>query len=230
MENIEKIPTHVGFIMDGNGRWAKLRNKPRNFGHKKGADRVEEIVSTSFECGVKCVSLYAFSTENWARPKQEVDKILDILRKFLDKYLKTLMKNQIKLVVSGNMQRLPEELQDLIKLRQEQTSIFNDKVLNIALNYGSRQEIVDAVNLIIKSGKESVCEEDISNSLYTKDLPDIDLVVRTSGEQRLSNFFLWQCAYAEFYFTDVLWPDFDKNELLKALDWYKNRDRRFGKV
>ncbi len=230
MEMAKKIPSHVGFIMDGNGRWAKQRNKPRNFGHKKGADRVEEIVSASFSYGVKCVSLYAFSTENWSRPKEEVDKILEILSKFLNKYLKTLLKNQIKLVVSGDLSRLPLDLQKSIKERIEITSSFEDRILNIAINYGSKQEITQAVNALLKSGKTEIAESDIENNLYTKGLPDVDLVVRTSGEQRLSNFFLWQCAYAEFYFTDVMWPDFNESELLKAFNWFNDRDRRFGKV
>lgn len=230
MDSIDKIPSHVGFIMDGNGRWAKSRNKPRNYGHKKGADRVEEIVSASFNYGVKCVSLYAFSTENWSRPKEEVDKILSILQKFLDKYSKKLIRNKIKLLVSGDLSKLPSDIQKSIEQRISETACFDDKILNIAVNYGSKQEITHAVNLILKSGKNVISESDIANNLYTKDLPDIDLVVRTSGEQRLSNFFLWQCAYAEFYFTDVLWPDFDENELLKAFSWFKDRDRRFGKI
>ena len=225
-----KIPRHIEFIMDGNGRWAKLKGKPRNYGHLKGADRVEEIVTACFEMGVECVSLYAFSTENWQRPKEEVDKILSILEKFLKKYYKTLLKNQISLVVSGDITKLPISLQTLMTETIEKLSMFKNRTLNIAFNYGGRQEIIQAVNKILKSGKTEILEEDFNAYLYTKDLCDIDLMVRTSGEQRTSNFFPWQLVYAELYFTDVLWPDFDAEELKKAILWYTGRDRRFGKV
>lgn len=230
MENNLKIPRHVAFIMDGNGRWAKLKGKPRNHGHIKGADRVEEIVSSCFDMGVECVSLYAFSTENWQRPKEEVDKILSILESFLKKYFKTLFKNQIRLIISGELSKLPTNLQKQISESVDKTAIFKEKTLNIAFNYGGRQEIIQAVNKILKSGKTEILEEEFSNYLYTRDLPDIDLMIRTSGEQRTSNFFPWQLVYAELYFTDVLWPDFDLEELKKAIIWYTGRDRRFGKV
>ena len=225
----QMVPRHVGFIMDGNGRWAKNKNKPRNFGHVKGADNVETIVTACFERGIEVVTLYAFSTENWGRPQEEVDKIMNILGKFLIKYTKTLLNNKIRLKVSGDIERLSPELKELILSRIDLTKGFT-KTLNIALNYGSRQELVFAVNKIIASKKETVREEDISANLYTAGLPDIDLVVRTSGEMRLSNFFLWQCAYSEFYFTDVLWPDFNEVELDKALECYNKRNRRFGKI
>ncbi len=228
---IEKssVPRHVGFIMDGNGRWAKQRNKPRNFGHKKGAENVEKVVSACFKLGVECVSLYAFSTENWARPKQEVDAIMDLLQKFLAKYKKTLLSNEIKLIISGDRSRLSDSLNEKIRDVENATSNFY-KVLNIAINYGAKQEIITAVNNIIKDGLVSVTETDFEKYLYTKDIPPIDLVVRTSGEQRISNFFLWQSAYAEYYFTDVLWPDFSEEEVKKAIDNYALRNRRFGKL
>ncbi len=229
MEDIKKVPNHIGFIMDGNGRWAKKQGKPRNYGHIKGADKVEEVVQWSFEAGVKCVTLYAFSCENWGRPKEEVDKIFDLLVKFLKKYSKLLIKNEIRLVVSGALNPLSEELQSAIVSLEEKTGSFKDKTLNIALNYGGRQEIVCAVNSLIESGNP-VTESSISNELFKKGVPDLDLVVRTSGEQRVSNFYLWQIAYAELYFTEALWPDFDKNEFDKALNWYNNRNRRFGKL
>ena len=223
------VPRHVGFIMDGNGRWAKQRNKPRNFGHQKGAENVEKVVSACFSCGIEYVSLYAFSTENWGRPENEVNKIMELLYKFLIKYTKTLIKNEIRLIVSGDKSRLTKDLVDLIDNTEAITKDYHN-TLNIAINYGGKQEIVKAVNELIKSGKETVLEEDVQNALYTRDLPDIDLVVRTSGEQRLSNFFIWQCAYAEFYFTDVLWPDFDENCLKDAIECYSKRNRRFGKL
>ncbi len=225
-----KIPRHIGFIMDGNGRWAKQRNKPRNFGHIHGSNRIDEVVTACLDAGVECVSLYAFSTENWARPKEEVDKIFDILYKFLNQYGKKLMANKVRLKISGDYSKFPKKIIDLIEKRLEETKNFENRILNIAINYGSKQEILMAVNNLIKSGKEVITESDFSSALYTKDLPDIDLVVRTSGEQRVSNFFLWQIAYAELYFTPVLWPDFDKNELMKAIEWYSSRDRRYGKV
>lgn len=223
------VPTHVGFIMDGNGRWAKQKGKPRNFGHQKGAENVEKVVSACFSSGIKYVSLYAFSTENWGRPENEVKKIMDLLYKFLIKYTKTLIKNEIRFMVSGDKDGLSKELRELIVKTEEITKSYS-KTLNIAINYGGKQEIVSAVNKIITLGETQVTEETISNHLYTSELPDIDLVIRTSGEQRLSNFFIWQCAYAEFYFTSVLWPDFDENCLQDAISWYSKRNRRFGKL
>ena len=223
------VPRHIGFIMDGNGRWAKQRNKPRNFGHQKGAENVERVVSACFSNGIEYVSLYAFSTENRGRPKEEVDKIMEFFYKFLIKYTKSLIKNEIRLIVSGDKSKLTDKLVELINQSEEITKNYK-KTLNLAINYGGKQEIVRAINTILKSGKDEVCEEDVQNALYTRELPDIDLVVRTSGEERLSNFFIWQCAYSEFYFTDVLWPDFDEKCLKDAIECYSKRNRRFGKL
>ena len=228
VENIV-VPRHVGFIMDGNGRWAKQRNKPRNFGHQKGAENVEKVVSACFSSGIEYVSLYAFSTENWGRPKEEVDKIMELFYKFLVKYTKNLIKNEIRLIVSGDKSKLSSKLVELIKESEELTKNYH-KTLNLAINYGGKQEIVTAINTLLKSGKSEISEKDVESVLYTRDLPDIDLVVRTSGEQRLSNFFIWQCAYSEFYFTDVLWPDFDEKCLKDAIECYSKRNRRFGKL
>lgn len=230
MERVSATPKHVGFIMDGNGRWAKLRGKPRSFGHIKGSDNVEKVVTGCFERGVYAVTLYAFSTENWLRPKEEVDKILSLLEKFLRKYIKTLVKNEVKLVFSGDLSVLPKSLKNLAEEKTQQTENFTKNVLNIALNYGSRAEIIRACNALIKSGKSEVTEKDFENELYTKFLPEIDLIVRTGGEKRLSNFFMYQAAYAELYFTDVYWPDFKEEELDKALLWFSKRQRRFGNV
>lgn len=230
MENHSVTPKHVGFIMDGNGRWAKAKGKPRTYGHIKGSGNVEKVVTDCFSRGVYAVTLYAFSTENWARPKEEVDKILSLLEKFLKKYIKTLVKNEVKLVFSGDLSVLTKSLKNLAEEKTEQTASFTKNVLNIALNYGSRAEIVRACNALIKSEKASVTEEDFEKELYTASLPDIDLIVRTGGEKRLSNFFMYQAAYAELYFTDVYWPDFNEEELDKALTWFSERNRRFGKV
>lgn len=223
------VPRHVGFIMDGNGRWAKQRNKPRNFGHQKGAENVERVVSACFSSGIEYVSLYAFSTENWGRPKEEVDKIMELFYKFLIKYTKSLIKNEIRLIVSGDKSKLTDKLVELINSSEDATKNYR-KTLNLAINYGGKQEIVTAINTLLKSGKSEISEKDVESVLYTRDLPDIDLVVRTSGEQRLSNFFIWQCAYSEFYFTDVLWPDFDEKCLKEAIECYSKRNRRFGKL
>ena len=230
MEEQKIVPRHVGIIMDGNGRWAKQRGKPRSYGHKKGADVIDEVVTACFERGAYAVSLYAFSTENWVRPKEEVDAIFGLLGILIDKKLAKLIKNEVKLIISGDISSLPESLRKKCSNAVQKSGNFKGKVLNVALNYGSRAEITRAVNVALGSGRTEITEEDISAGLYTAGLPDIDLVIRTSGEMRLSNFFLWQCAYAEFYFTDVLWPDFHKEELDKAFEWYSHRKRRFGGV
>lgn len=229
-EESKAIPRHVGIIMDGNGRWAKKRGKPRSYGHKKGADVIDEVVTECFNEGAKAVSLYAFSTENWVRPKEEIDAIFGLLGVLIEKKLSKLIKKEVRLIISGDITPLPESLREKCLNVVKKSENFKEKTLNIALNYGSRAEIVRAANLAIKSGKTELTEEDFVNGFYTSSLPDIDLVIRTSGEMRLSNFFLWQCAYAEFYFTDVLWPDFHKEELKKAFEWYSHRKRRFGGV
>lgn len=229
-EESKATPRHVGIIMDGNGRWAKKRGKPRSYGHKKGADVIDEVVTECFNEGAKAVSLYAFSTENWVRPKEEIDAIFGLLGVLIEKKLSKLIKKEVRLIISGDITPLPESLREKCLNVVKKSENFKERTLNIALNYGSRAEIVRAANLAIKSGKTELTEEDFVNGFYTSSLPDIDLVIRTSGEMRLSNFFLWQCAYAEFYFTDVLWPDFHKEELKKAFEWYSHRKRRFGGV
>ena len=226
----KRVPKHIGIIMDGNGRWAKERGKPRSFGHKKGADILDSVVDACAKHGVNIVSLYAFSTENWSRPQDEIDTLFDILRKFLKKYRKKLLSDKRRLTISGDILKLPDDLRTECEKCIETTKDFTNGTFNIALNYGSRQEIVYAVNRLIGKGKTEITAEDIQSELYTSTLPDIDLVIRTSGEQRLSNFFLWQCAYAELYFTDTYWPDFNEEELVKALDWYASRNRRYGGI
>lgn len=229
MAEEKKVPRHIGFIMDGNGRWAKLRGKSRSYGHKKGADVIEEVVSACFFEGVEAVSLYAFSTENWSRPKEEIDTIFDLLEKFLRRYENKLVNERIRLIISGDLSEISEKLRNRSILVMKNTERFVGKTLNIAINYGGRAEIVRAAKLLAEAG-EPITEENLAGRLYTAGLPDIDLVVRTSGESRLSNFFLWQCAYAELYFTDVLWPDFKTEELKKALEWFAGRKRRFGNI
>lgn len=229
MAEEKKVPRHIGFIMDGNGRWAKLRGKSRSYGHKKGADVIEEVVSACFFEGVEAVSLYAFSTENWSRPKEEIDTIFDLLEKFLRRYENKLVNERIRLIISGDLSEISEKLRNRSISVMKNTERFVGKTLNIAINYGGRAEIVRAAKLLAEAG-EPITEENLAGRLYTAGLPDIDLVVRTSGESRLSNFFLWQCAYAELYFTDVLWPDFGSEELKKALEWFAGRKRRFGNI
>ena len=229
MAEEKKVPRHIGFIMDGNGRWAKLRGKSRSYGHKKGADVIEEVVSACFDEGVEAVSLYAFSTENWSRPKEEIDTIFDLLEKFLRRYENKLVNERIRLIISGDLSEISEKLRNRSISVMKNTERFVGKILNIAINYGGRAEIVRAAKLLAEAG-EPITEENLAGRLYTTGLPDIDLVVRTSGESRLSNFFLWQCAYAELYFTDVLWPDFGTEELKKALEWFAGRKRRFGNI
>lgn len=229
MAEEKKVPRHIGFIMDGNGRWAKLRGESRSYGHKKGADVIEEVVSACFFEGVEAVSLYAFSTENWSRPKEEIDTIFDLLEKFLRRYENKLVNERIRLIISGDLSEISEKLRNRSISVMKNTERFVGKTLNIAINYGGRAEIVRAAKLLAEAG-EPITEENLAGRLYTAGLPDIDLAVRTSGESRLSNFFLWQCAYAELYFTDVLWPDFGTEELKKALEWFAGRKRRFGNI
>lgn len=232
MQNLEnlKIPKHIAIIMDGNSRWAKRNNKLRSSGHKKGAEVSKLIAESCQDLGVKYLTLYAFSSENWNRSKAEVTTLMNILRRYLKKDYKELVKRDIKLKFIGDLQKLPEDIQELIK-EAESTSSSNSFTLIIALSYGSRDEIKQAAIRMahdaIKSGR--VADNDnLENYLYTKGLPDPDLFIRTSGEHRISNFLLWQLSYAELYFTDTLWPDFNKKELIKAIKEFSTRDRRFG--
>ncbi len=218
---------HVAIIMDGNGRWAQNRKKPRSYGHNQGSKNVEKISDYAFNNGVKTLTLYAFSCENWSRPKEEVDELMRLLKIYLNKFIKKLIKNEIRLFVSGDTTAFSADLKKVINNGLEKTKNFSNHVLNIALNYGGRQEIVTAVNKLVKDGEE-ISVDNISKNLYTADFGDPDLIIRTGGELRLSNFMMFQSAYSELYFTDVLWPDFDGAELQKALDEYKTRNRRYG--
>ncbi|TCK67535.1 undecaprenyl diphosphate synthase [Winogradskyella wandonensis] len=230
------LPNHIAIIMDGNGRWAKQKGMVRVFGHESGTKSVRETVEACAEIGIKNLTLYAFSTENWNRPKLEVQTLMKLLVKSLKKEIKTLQDNKIKLTAIGCLKDLPEKAFNELKFVEEKTKNNEHMTLTLALSYGSREEIVNVVkelsfkvkNNIISA--ESIDESIINKHLYTHDLPDVDLLIRTSGEQRISNFLLWQIAYAELYFTDVLWPDFKKEHLIEAIKNYQNRERRFGKT
>lgn len=231
-----KIPEHIAIIMDGNGRWAKKRKLPRIFGHKEGANSVREITETCARIGVKYLTLYAFSTENWKRPEKEINFLMGLLRDYLDKERDTLIKNNIKFKVIGNKDKLPGEIVKRITETEEITKNNSSLTLILALNYGARDEIINAVKSIIKDienkkiKKSGITENSFRNYLYTKDIPDPDLLIRTSGEMRISNFLLWQIAYSEFYVTKTLWPDFRKKELMKAIYEFNKRERRFGGI
>jgi undecaprenyl diphosphate synthase len=237
-EKIQKdfLPRHLAIIMDGNGRWAKQKGKLRVFGHENGTKSVREIVEASAELGIKNLTLYAFSTENWNRPKLEVDALMRLLVSSLRKELKILQKNNIKLQAIGSLQTLPKRAKNELFEVIEKTKNNTHMTLTLALSYGAREELKNAVKEICHKVKnniistESIDESIINQHLYTHDLPDVDLLIRTSGEHRISNFLLWQIAYAELYFTDVLWPDFSKEHLYEALINYQNRERRFGKT
>lgn len=231
-----KIPQHVAIILDGNGRWAKSKGMPRNYGHTVGAKNVETVCQTAHDMGIKYLTLYAFSTENWNRPDNEVNALMKLLESYLKNCIKTADKNNMRVRVIGDTTKLSEKFQNQIK-ELESASAHNDGLnLQIAINYGSRDEITRAVRTLaedVKEGKlmpEEVNEACIERYLDTHDIPDPDLLIRTSGEQRLSNYLLWQLAYTEFYFTDVPWPDFSKQELEKAIEQYNRRDRRYGGV
>ena len=215
---------HIAFIMDGNGRWAKARSLPRQVGHKFGAQAFENTIKNCHSFGIKTVTVYAFSTENWSRPKNEVDAIMELLNSYIERAWE---QKDIKFKFIGDKSVLTDELKEKILKLEEATKCY-DNTLNIAFNYGGRAEIVNACNQLISEGKSEITEKDISSHLYTNESPDPDLIVRTANEYRISNFLLWQCAYAEFYFTKTLWPDFDKKELLKAIKSFYGRKRRFG--
>ena len=228
------IPQHIAIILDGNGRWAKAKGMPRNYGHAQGSKNVERICEEAYKMGVKYLTVYAFSTENWSRPKEEVDALMKLLRNYMKTCLKTAAKNRMKVRVLGDKTKLDDDIRKRIE-ELEKATVDNDGLnFQIALNYGSRDEMIRAMKKMAADCKEGKLEvEDISESVFeayldTHDIPDPDLLIRTSGELRLSNYLLWQLAYTEFYFTDVLWPDFTKKELEKAILHYNNRDRRFG--
>jgi undecaprenyl diphosphate synthase len=234
--DITKLPSHLAIIMDGNGRWARQKGMIRIFGHENGTKSVREIVEASAELGIKFLTLYAFSTENWKRPKLEVQTLMKLLVTSLKDEIKTLQDNNIKLSAIGCLEDLPKnahkELFEVIEKTKDNTRM----TLTLALSYGAREELINVITELTNKVKnniisiENIDESIINKHLYTRNLPDVDLLIRTSGEQRISNFLLWQIAYAELYFTDILWPDFKKHDLYEALINYQNRERRFGKT
>ena len=230
------IPQHIAIILDGNGRWAKKKGMPRNYGHTQGSKNVERICEDAYKMGVKYLTVYAFSTENWKRPREEVDALMNLLRNYMKTCLKTAEKNRMRVRVLGDKTALDDDIRNRIAELEQATKNNDGLNFQIALNYGSRDEMVRAMkkmSLDIKDGKieaEQIDEKLFETYLDTHDIPDPDLMIRTSGEQRLSNYLLWQLAYSEFYFTDVLWPDFTKEDLAKAIEYYNSRDRRFGGV
>ncbi|WP_408625497.1 isoprenyl transferase [Crassaminicella thermophila] len=234
--DLNNLPKHIAIIMDGNGRWAKKRGLPRTAGHKAGVEALREIIKVSSELGIQFLTLYAFSTENWKRPTEEVSALMQLLIYYLRKEISELHKNNVKIKTIGDISRLPQAAQAEIYSAIELTKNNDGLVVNIALNYGARDEIINAVKNIcqeVKNDKININEinEDIfSKFLYTKEIPDPDLVIRPSGELRISNFLLWQIAYSEFWFSDIFWPDFDRKCLIKAIIDYQNRDRRFGGI
>jgi len=226
------IPRHIGIIMDGNGRWAEMRGLPRFEGHKKGVERVREVVEAVKSIGVEFLSLYAFSMENWTRPEDEVSVIMELLELALKGEFLNFMQEGIRFKAIGNREKLSENIRSIMEMVENATENNKELVLQCALSYGGRDEIIRAVRKAVALGikAEDITEQSINNLLDTAGVPDPDFIIRTSGEQRLSNFLLWQSAYSEFYFTKTLWPDFSKEELLKAINEYQMRDRRFGSI
>jgi undecaprenyl diphosphate synthase len=231
-----RLPEHMAIIMDGNGRWAKLRGKPRIFGHREGAESVRAILDTCARLGTKAVTLYAFSTENWKRPQDEVSGLMQMLKLYLKKELNAVHKNNIKFRAIGNIEGLAPDIQKQISVAEAKTAENTGTILNVALNYGGRAEIVEACKKGFRkfdnngNSIDSFSEKDIEENLYTSGLPDVDLMIRTSGEMRISNFLLWQLAYSEIYVTETLFPDFRREEIFKAILDFQKRDRRYGGV
>lgn len=220
------IPNHIAIIMDGNGRWAKGKNRPRVFGHKAGADTLRKIVKYCGNIGVKYLTVYAFSTENWKRSQEEVSALMTLFKTYINSEKKMLLENKVRFMVSGREEGVSESLLKAIRELEKETAKDYKMTLNIAFNYGGRAEIIDAIKKAKEMGEE-ITEENFSKFLYN-DIPDPELIIRTSGEFRISNFLLWQLAYSEIYITDVYWPDFDEKELDRAIESYNKRERRFG--
>ena len=235
-ESLDNTPNHVAIIMDGNGRWAKLKGKSRLFGHKNGIKSVQKIVECAKKIGIKNLTLYAFSTENWNRPKKEIETLMSILIDTLRKEINKMVENNVQFKCIGDMSKLPDNVVKEVEETIKKTSKNDGLVLTLALNYGFKKELIYAIkNLATKVKKnlisiENIDEKIINNHLYSGDLPSVDLLIRTSGEQRISNFLLWQISYAELFFSEVFWPDFDENHFEKAIKNYKKRERRFGKT
>ena len=225
-----KVPVHVGIIMDGNGRWAQRRGLPRIEGHREGAKVTEKIVIAASKMGIKYLSLYAFSTENWKRPREEVNFLFHLMYEYVKSKLPLFLENNVSFRAMGRLWELPDYLQEGFKEMEEKTAHCDGMVAVFAVNYGGKQEILDATNKAIKAGEKEITEEVLRKYLYIPELPDLDLLIRTSGELRISNFLLWQSAYTELWFTETLWPDFTEEEFKKAIEDFKRRERRFGGI
>lgn len=226
---MDNVPTHIAIIMDGNGRWAKKRGLPRLQGHYAGVNAVRRVIEASLDFNIKYLTLYAFSTENWDRPKKEVNGLMRLFPKVIEEEVNRLKTHKVRMRFLGRLKELPDKVQEKLYWIEEQTKNFEDLNLIIALNYSGREELIDAVNKAVREGKV-VNEEIFKGFLYLPDIPDPDLLIRTSGEVRISNFLLYEIAYTEFYFTPTLWPDFEKSDLIKAIKAYQKRERKFGKV
>lgn len=225
-----KIPRHIAFIMDGNGRWAKKRLLPRKAGHREGVSALRRMVDECEKAGVEMVSFYAFSTENWTRPQDEIDALFKMVKEFADKHLGEYVKRGLRIMFMGDLTKLPKDTVDSLKKILSEAKDNKGMIVNIALNYGGRDEIVHAVNKIISAGVREINKDVLSDCMYTGGLPDPDVIVRSSGEKRLSNFMLWQAAYSELIFLDEYWPDFDAAVFKKIIEEYSKRDRRYGNV
>jgi undecaprenyl diphosphate synthase len=225
----DKLPQHIAFIMDGNGRWAKERLLPRSAGHTAGVYALKRVIQSAYELGIRCVTFYAFSTENWKRPKEEIDALFDIFRNFLRENREEYLKKDIKLVILGDMSRFPDDIRRQVEEFGEKTKDCGRLAVSIAFNYGSRDEIMMAARKLCQNGLEFT-EENFRRCLYTRDIPDPDIIVRTSGEMRLSNFLLYQAAYSELFFVKKYWPDFGYNDLVDIINRFSKRNRRFGSV
>lgn len=226
---IDSIPRHIAIIMDGNGRWAKKRFLPVSVGHTQGAKRVVELLDVAQYYSIEVVTLYAFSVENWKRDEKEIEHLMQIIEKFYKSDFAKILQNNVQVKFIGSREKIPERTLGVMKLIEDESSKNTGLVMNIAFNYGGREEIVSAVNAALREGsKNQITKEDIEGALYTAGQPDVDLLIRTSGEERVSNFLLWQIAYSEFVFQDILWPDFKEKSFIEALQIYSSRNRRFG--
>lgn len=236
MNEQSNIPRHIAIVMDGNGRWARAKHRPRFMGHKKGVEAVREIVKASAEFGVECLSLFAFSSENWKRPEEEISNLMGLFMMALEREAKALARNNVRLRIVGDLGKFSEKLQDKIRQVEALTEASTGLQLIVAANYGGRWDVTNATKTLLTKVNnkelelEQISEDEISNHLSTAGIPDPDLFIRTGGEKRISNFLIWQMAYTELYFTDILWPDFDKESLSNAIHDYSSRQRRFGKT
>ena len=228
--DLNRLPQHIAIIMDGNGRWATRRGLPRNFGHKAGCENLKKIVEHIYDLGIKCATFFVFSTENWRRPKEEIDGIFNVVRDYINDDGDDFVRRDSKVVISGDYKKLPSDIVEAFDNLIEKTKNCKKFTLNLAVNYGARDELLRAFNLAREAGVELKTAQDLEPYLYTANLPDLDFVIRTSGEMRLSNFMLWQLGYSELYFTNTYWPSFTPKELQKALIDFQKRKRRFGAV